>query len=127
MAMALAIPVAVGATDGGGDGGAGTDTARQRVAAQVAEHVRERAAAATETDRSRDRIRDRVAGLQCDRDREVDRPADCRRPRPDHARLRPWLARCLNWIDEHTDLQPDHHLRYLWHLCHRVANHLVPV
>ena len=120
---------ALAATDGDGDHV--TDRTSDRVTDRIADRVVDR-----ETDRVRDRITDRITDRvtdrplrpQCDRDPEADRPIDCRRKDRPTDHLRPWLARCINWVTHHTDIRTQDSLRFWWHLCHRLAwNHAHPV
>lgn len=66
------------------------------------------------TDRVRDRITDRPERPECDR--ETDRVRDCE----DHPEVRPALKRCVHYVQNHTDLEIRRHLRWWWHVCHRI-------
>lgn len=87
------------------------------------------------TDRDRDRAmdveRDPIATRDRDRDREcvdgvaADRPTDCPSTGDE---VRPWLERCVNWIETHTDLELERNQRWVWRICHRLVwNHVHPV
>ncbi len=76
------------------------------------------------TDRERDRDRERVQRPRCDRRGVSDRVHDCRQPDDN---IRPALARCMEYVQTHTDISPRRHLRWWWHVCHRIAwNHNHP-
>ncbi|MDJ0923738.1 MAG: hypothetical protein QNJ77_04175 [Acidimicrobiia bacterium] len=92
-------------------------------------------------DRVTDRVRDRVVDRPSDRitDRPTDRARDRQRPDCDHDRsdrlrdcrptdqIRPRLARCIEYVQSHTDLVLRRNLRWWWHVCHRIAwNHNHP-
>lgn len=76
------------------------------------------------TDRTTDRPRDRVQRPECDRDQEADRVHDCP---PQDDRIRPALARCVEYVQSHTDLVIRRNMRWWWHVCNRIAwNHNHP-
>jgi hypothetical protein len=70
------------------------------------------------SDRTVDRVTDQVRRPQCDPDPESDRVHDCR---PSDHKIRPALARCINHVQNHTDLRIHRSLRWWWHVCHRIA------
>jgi hypothetical protein len=74
-------------------------------------------------DRTRDRITDRPQRPECDPDGAADRVHDCK-PTDE---IRPALARCIQYVQEHTDVVVRRNLRWWYHLCHRLAwNHNHP-
>lgn len=75
-------------------------------------------------DRITDRVRDRVQRPECDPDEVTDRVHDCREP---DDQIRPALARCMEYVQNHTDIVIKRSLRWWWHVCHRIAwNHNNP-
>ena len=94
------------------------DRPADRPADRVTDRVRDR-----ETDRVRDRVTDRPHRPECDPDRETDRVHDCE-PKDE---IRPILKRCINYVQNHTDLVIRRHLRWWYHVCHRIIwNHNHP-
>ena len=78
------------------------------------------------TDRPAEPVRDRVTDREraCDLAPESDRAHDCEPQRPE---VRPILARCIDYIQSHTDRTIRRSLRWWWHVCHRLAwNHANP-
>ena len=88
------------------------DRARDRATDRAAERPTDRV-----TDRPTDRVSDRTQRPECDRANVSDRVHDCR-PR-DH--FRPALARCMEYVQNHTDVVTKRSLRWWWHVCHRIA------
>lgn len=84
---------------------------------QVGDNVRDQ-------ERKNDQVQDRVRRPECDPDPRTDRVHDCR---PDEPEIRPALARCMEYVQSHTDLVIRRSLRWWWHVCHRIAwNHNNP-
>ena len=73
-------------------------------------------------DAASDRVTDRTRVRQCDR--VTDRVDDCR---PTDDRIRPKLARCIEYVQSQTDHTIRRSLRWWWNVCHRLAwNHAHP-
>ncbi len=109
---------------------AGADEAPDVVpASDVADPVRDRdqdRVRDVPTDRPAEPVRDRVTDREraCDLAPESDRAHDCEPQRPE---VRPILARCIDYIQSHTDRTIRRSLRWWWHVCHRLAwNHANP-
>lgn len=95
-----------------------SDRVTDRPSDRVTDRIRDR-----ETDRVRDRVTDRPRRPECDPDRATDRVHDCR-PTDE---IRPALARCIHYVQTHTDIVVRRHLRWWYHVCHRIVwNHNHP-
>ena len=144
VAAALVVgPAAIASADTGRNDGAGE--AQQHNAAQVragadetpvrdvepasdvADPIRDRDRVRdVPADRPEDPVRDRATDRDrdCTRDTETGTMGDCDSQRPE---IRPILARCIDYIQNHTDRTIQRSLRWWWHVCHRLAwNHANP-
>jgi len=112
--LTLAPTAAVYATDGANDR---SDQATNRVTDRTNDKV---------TDRTRDPVTDRELDPATDRrtDRVTDRTRDSVTNRTTDnvtdRELRPWLKRCVRYVETHTDLELRRNLRWWWRVCHRV-------